>query len=128
MLGCKAIDKFASLVERIGNENGAGMFDGDARHTEGNSPSCQPISRWTSRAKEREVVTKKTGGILGVFGLGQQIGGDPARIAFGRQHNRLGCPAGRSIAQSPLTNCLAAVTYLLPGPNIFSTRGIERVP
>src|SRR5205807_8861050 len=35
---------------------------------------------------------------------------------------------GRSMAQALLTNCLAAVTYLLPGPEIFSTRGIEFVP
>ena len=37
-------------------------------------------------------------------------------------------PAGRSMAQSLLTSCLAAVTKRLPGPKIFSTRGMLRVP
>ena len=37
-------------------------------------------------------------------------------------------PAGRSMAQSLLTSCLAAVTKRLPGPKIFSTRATRFVP
>jgi len=58
MLGCKAIDKFASLSRRIGNENGAGMFVETRAYRKAILRAASRFPRRTSRAKEREVVTK----------------------------------------------------------------------
>jgi len=108
MLGSKAINEFASMVEGIGNENGAGKFGGDTRHAKrqfAELPFDFALYLSSERARSRDEETCR---ILCVFRLGQEIGGDPTRVAFCRQDNCFVGPAGKSIAQSLLMSCFAA--------------------
>src|ERR1700676_2070393 len=90
MLGSKTIDELASLIEGIGEKNGPGMIGGDARHAERQFAELPGDFALYFASERARCSDEKTGGVFGVFGLGQQIGGDPARVAFGRQDNRLG--------------------------------------
>jgi len=55
--------------------------------------------------------------------LRQEISGNPARITVFAENNRFSW-AGRQIDRTIAAHkLLGAVTYLLPGPKIFSTRG-----
>jgi hypothetical protein len=82
--------------------------------------SCELISRCTSLANLAEVVTRK----LPASGACSACASKSAAIhrAFPRVARIIASvgPAGKSIAQSALTNCFAAVTKRLPGPKIFS--------
>jgi len=44
------------------------------------------------------------------FGLGEQIGGDPARVAISRDDHDLGRSATKSMPVSPAMSFLAAAT------------------
>jgi len=59
-----------------------------------------------------------------MFGLCNKVGGDPASIATFCQNYGFGRTSGKVDGAISGNKLLAAVTYLLPGPNIFSTRGM----
>src|SRR5713226_430176 len=101
----ESIYEFASLLERTRNENSAGKFDGNAGWTGGQFGKL-PLDftlHFTSEGMRRGY--EDAGRVFCVFGLRQQIGGDPSRVAFGAQNDRFGRPRrqiNRTIAADEL--------------------------
>ena len=64
-----------------------------------------------------------------MLGLGGELELDDERIgALPARTTTSDGPAGRSIATSRDTRSFASFTYVPPGPQILSTRGIVSVP
>jgi len=69
------------------------------------------------------------GGGLVVFGLGDQVRRDEGRSAVLSATTSISeGPARKSMATSPRTSALAAVTHRLPGPTTLSTAVTVSVP
>ena len=130
MLGSKAVYEFDGRGKRRSDENLA-------------NDACRDFCKMSRKRKLGELRLKfslnlaseldgggdeERAGIASVFGLRQQIGGDPASVAASSEDDRLGRAGGKIDAAVAETSCFAAVTKLLPGPKIFSTAGIDFVP
>ena len=115
MFWCEAIDEFASLLERTRDENCAGNFGGEVPHAERQFSELPFDFALHFAGEGGGSGDEETGGVFCVFGLGQQVGGDPARVAFGRQDNRFGWPSGQ-------INRAIAADDLFGGRDVFVPR------
>src|SRR5260370_23876009 len=126
MFRSKAIYEFASLAEGIGNQNRAGKFCGEARYAERQFAELPFDFALYLPGKGGRRGDEETCRIPCVFSLGQQVRGNPARVAFCRQDNRFGWPGGqinRAISADELfgggDGFVARPEYLFPARNQF---------
>ena len=118
MFGSKAIYEFASLAEGIGNQNRAGKFCGEARYAERQFAELPFDFALYLPGKGGRRGDEETCRIPCVFGLCQEVSGNPARVAFCRQDNRFGWPGGqinRAISAMPSRPAAASNSGFGPG-------------